>query len=389
MVDQRDDVPAPTRRSTPILGSSLDELRRTRTSVKWRFFDEDVLPVWVAEMDASTCPPVLTAVTDALTRGDTGYALPRELATAVAEFAQRCWDWQFDPSTAVNLSDVIAGVRELLWQRTGPVVVSPPCYDAFYSAIDSVGREVVTAPLGADLRLDLDALGVAFAAAGPGATYLLCNPHNPTGTVHTPAELSALARLADEHEVLVISDEIHAPLVHPGVTFTPYLAVPEAAAGVAIVSGSKAFNLAGLKAALAIPGERAHDTTRAIPEVATHSANQLAVIGQTAAFTHGEAWLEELLVELGERRALVRELLATHLPAVRMAPAEATYLAWLDCRELGIADPAAVFRTRGRVALSPGHAYDRENGAGWARLNLATSPEVLTEAVRRMASALT
>lgn len=374
----------------PILGSSLAQLRATRSSVKWRLFDEDVLPVWVAEMDSAPCPAVVSAVTAALTRGDTGYSLPLEFATAVSDFADRRWGWAFDPADAINLPDVIAGVRELLQVHPGnaPVVVSPPCYDAFYPAIESMGRETVKAPLRDDLRLDLDALRTAFVEAGPGAVYLLCNPHNPTGTVHTREELSALARLADEHQVRVISDEIHAPLVRPGVTFTPYLAVPEAGAGVAIVSGSKAFNLAGLKAALAVPGDRARDWTRAVPEVVAHSANHLAVIGQTAAFAEGDTWLDALLEELEQRRALVAGLLQQHLPQVRMAEAEATYLAWLDCRALGLTDPAAIFRRRGRVALSPGHAYDREHGAGWARLNLATSPEVLTEAVRRMASAL-
>lgn len=375
----------------PILGASIDELRGARTSVKWRAFPADVLPVWVAEMDSRPCPQVVDAVTSALHRGDTGYAWTSDYAEAVAGFAQRRWGWSPDPATMADVPDVMIGIEELLHRHVpaaAGVVVSPPVYDSFYGFIASVGRRLVTAPLGPEQRLDLEALQRAFVDAGPGGAYLLCNPQNPTGTVHTAAELAQLARLADRHGILVISDEIHAPLVQPGTTYTPYLSVPEAARGVALVSGSKAWNLAGLKAALAVPGADARSRLTALHEVVSHGANHLGVIAQTAAYTDGGAWLNQLLSEIAERRTLLEELLAQQLPQVRAVPASATYLAWLDCRALGFDDPARLFRERGRVALSPGFAYDPHGGAGWCRLNLATSPEVLTEAVRRMASAI-
>lgn len=376
----------------PILGMSVEELRSTRTSVKWRLFPADVLPVWVAEMDARPCAEVVDAITAALHRGDMGYAWTRDYAEAVAGFAQRRWGWSPNPAAMQSVPDVMIGIEELLHRHVpaaAGVVVSPPVYDSFYGFVASVGRRLVTAPLGADHRLDLDALRRAFVDAGPGGAYLLCNPQNPTGTVHSADELSRLARLADEHEILVISDEIHAPLVQPEATYTPYLAVPEAARGIALVSGSKTWNLAGIKAALAVPGDEAHGRLAALHEVVSHGANHLGVIAQTAAYTAGEGWLDQLLGEIAERRSLVERLLAEQLPAVRPVPAAATYLAWLDCRALEVEDPARLFRERGRVALSPGTAYDPHGGAGWARLNLATSPEVLEEAVRRMAAALT
>lgn len=375
----------------PILGATLDELRATRTSVKWRMFPPDVLPVWVAEMDARQCPAVVEAVTAAMQRGDTGYAWTSDYADAVAGFAERRWGWSPDPATMMGVPDVMIGIEELLHRHVpaaAGVVVSPPAYDSFFGFIASVGRRLVTAPLGPTQRLDLDALQRAFVAAGPGGAYILCNPQNPTGTVHTADELAQVARLADAHDILVISDEIHAPLVQPEVTYTPYLSLPDAARGVALVSGSKAWNLAGIKAALAVPGADASGRLRALHEVVGHGANYLGVIAQTAAYSAGGDWLDQLLGEVAERRALVEGLLAEKLPQVRAVPARSTFLAWLDCRALDTDDPAVLFRERGRVALTSGFAYDPDGGAGWARLNLGTSPEVLEEAVRRMAAAV-
>jgi len=373
-----------------ILGESLDELRRTRTSLKWQAFPDDVLPAWVAEMDARPCPPVVEAVSAALARGDTGYPVAGPFAAAFAGFAKRRWDWAVDPDAAMLVPDVMIGIEELLHALTGPaagVVVSPPCYDSFYGFVESVGRRLVEARLGPDQRLDLAGLEAAFVEAGPGSAYILCNPQNPTGTVHTPDELAAVARLADQHGVLVVSDEIHAPLVRPGTDFTPYLSVPEASAGIALVSATKAFNLAGLKAALAIPGSDAHDTLGRLHEVVTHGAGHLGVIAQTAAYESGSAWLDQLRDEIAENRVLLTRLLAASLPEVAVTPADATYLAWLDCRGLGLDDPAEVFLSRGRLAVSAGTRYDR-TATGWVRFNLGTSPAVIEEAVRRMAASV-
>lgn len=377
-------------RTEPILGASLDELRRTRTSVKWQAYGHEAIPVWVAEMDARPCPPVVEAVTSALGRGDTGYAWTAEYVRAATDFAKRRWDWSPDPGAAMSVPDVMSGIEALLVHnvpREAGVVLSPPCYDSFYGFVAATGRRLVKAPLGADLRLDLDALDRAFVEAGPGGAYVLCNPQNPTGTVHTADELRALARLADERRILVLSDEIHAPLVQPGTTYTPYLSLPEAARGVALMSGSKAFNLAGIKAALAFAGPDAKERLAALPEVLTHGANHLGVIAATAAYDHGGPWLDQLLGELADRRRLLGELLAQRFPDVRPVPSQATFLAWLDCRGLGVDDPAATFR-RGGVIVSAGTWYDPDQGAGWVRFNLGTSPEVITAAVDRMAAAL-
>ncbi|MDT0200430.1 aminotransferase class I/II-fold pyridoxal phosphate-dependent enzyme [Nocardioides sp. AE5] len=376
-----------------ILGESLARLRATRTSVKWRFFEPEVLPVWVAEMDARPCPEVVEVVTTALHTGDTGYAWAAPYAAAFAGFSRRRWGWAPDPATMMLLPDVMIGIEEILHVLPGDaVVVSPPCYDSFHGFVASVRKRAVLAPLGLDHRLDAEALERAFIEAGPGAAYLLCNPHNPTGTVNTPDELAMLAALADRHGIQVISDEIHAPLTAPGATFTPYLQVPGAERGIAVVSASKSWNLAGLKAALAVPGPEA-SVLDELHEVVTHGANHVAVLAQTAAYAHGDVWLDRVNAEIAENRALLVDLLVRELPQVAVAPAEATYLAWLDCRALGLPgvgrdDPAAHFLEHGRVALASGLRYDPVGGAGWARFNLGTSPEVITEAVRRMVTAV-
>lgn len=377
-----------------VLGASLDELWSTRTSVKWRRWPRDVVPAWVAEMDALPCPAVVEAVSAAMARGDTGYTWVRPYAEAAGAFAKDRWGWSFDPSRARSAPDVMIGILDVLRVLTGPgdaVVVSSPVYNAFYGFIEGYGRRVVEAPLDDRFRLDPAALDRAFGEAtreGRRAAYLLCNPHNPTGTVHTAAELAALAALAHDHGVRVVADEIHAPLVLPGATFTPYATVPGGERAVTLFSASKAWNLAGLKCALAIPGGEADDVMRAIPEVATHGASHVAAIAHTAALTDGCAWLDELVRELDENRHHLARRLAAQAPGVAYRPPEATYLAWLDLRASGLGDdPAAALVRSARVGLSSGPEFGTQ-GRGFARLNFATAPEVLDIVLDRLVGGL-
>jgi cystathionine beta-lyase len=379
--------------SNPLTQLSLDQLRR-RTSEKWQRYPPDVLPVWVAEMDVTLPEAVVAALERALHMGDTGYATGTTYHEAFTDFAAWRWGWTPDPDHMRLVPDVMLGVVEVLKLVTGAgdaVVVNPPVYPPFYDFITHMDRRVVTAPLDDQHRLDLAALAAAFVAARAGgrpAAYLLCSPHNPTGTVHTRAELGAVAAVAREHGVRVVADEIHAPLVLAGATHVPYLSVRGAEGGFALLSASKAWNLAGLKVALAAAGpEAAHDLAR-MPEEVGHGAGHLAIIGHVAALQHGRAWLAAVLAQLDANRRLLGELLATRLPGVRSVPPAATYLAWLDCRSLGVGDdPAAVFFEHGRVALTSGRRFG-PGGAGHARFNFGSSPAVITEAVNRMATAL-
>jgi cystathionine beta-lyase len=379
----------------PLRALTLDRLRR-RTSMKWRTHPAEVLPLWVAEMDVPLARPVVRAVTDAMELGDTGYPAGTAYAEALAAFAGKRWGWDdLAVERTAIVPDVMLGVVEMLKLVTGPgdpVIVNPPVYPPFYQFVTHLDRRVVEAPLGTDLRIDAQVLEDAFrrAVAGGGrAAYLLCSPHNPTGTVHTDGELAAVAALAERYGVRVVADEIHAPVVAEGVRFVPYLSVPGAERGLSLMSASKGWNLPGLKAALALAGPGAAGDLARMPEEVGHGPSHVGVIAHTAALREGTAWLDAVLAGIDENRRLLTDLLAAHLPGVVHHPGEATYLAWLDCRALGLGDdPAQAFLHRGRVALSPGPDFGT-GGAGHVRLNLATSPEVITEAVRRMAAALT
>ncbi|MGL5929374.1 MAG: MalY/PatB family protein [Dermatophilaceae bacterium] len=379
----------------PILDAGEASLRRDRSSVKWRAYSPDVLPLWVAEMDAAPCPAVVEAVTAAMGRGDTGYGWSARYVESFAAFAANRWSWSVDPATARVVADVMIGVSETLRLVTdpgGPVVLSPPVYNAFYDFLDAIGREAVEAPLTSSGRLDLDTLEAAFRAATQAharVAYLLCSPQNPTGVTHSREELSAVADLAGHYHVQVVADEVHAPLTLPGSpAFVPYLTVPGGQHGISVISPSKGWNLAGLKSAVVVAGEAAMGVLSRLHEVHTHGSSHLGAIAHVAAMDDGGEWQMRLLYELAANRDLLGVLLAEHLPEVGYRPMEATYLAWLDFRAYGLGDdPAEVLRRRGRVALSSGPSFGRTAGRGFARLNIATSPEVLEDAVRRIAAA--
>lgn len=384
------------------------EVLRRRTSAKWREAPQDVLPLWVAEMDVMLAEPVARALHDAVALGDTGYAHGRVYQEALCDFAAARWGWSFPPARAALVPDVMRGVVELLRLVTAPgsaVVVTPPVYPPFYAFVEHMGRRVVEAPLSPAGRLDPasleDALGAA-AGAGPAA-LLLANPHNPTGAVHSMDELQQVASLAGRFAVRVVADEIHAPLVLSGARFTPYLSVPGTADAFSLMSASKGWNLAGVKAAVVVAGEEAAGDLARMPEEVSHGPSHLGVVAHTAALRHGGDWLDDVLAALDRNRSLLGDLLLRYLPDIRWRPPEGTYLAWLDCRGLAVdgeaagghgdtpgqvragRGPAAAFLDEGRVLLSPGSAFG-PGGEGFVRLNFAASSVTLTDAVRRMST---
>lgn len=385
---------------------TLEQLR-LRTSMKWRAHPADVLPLWVAEMDVHLPPTVAEALRRAVDNGDTGYPCGTALAEAVSEFAARHWDWDdLEVGRTALVPDVMLGIVEVLrlvTDRGDAVVVNPPVYAPFYAFVAHDGRRVIEAPL-AEGRIDLGALAEAFSRARAthgNVAYLLCNPHNPTGAVHTPEELRAVAELARGYGVRVVSDEIHAPVILPGSRFTPFLTVPGAENAFALTSASKAWNLSGLKAAVAIAGPEAAADLDRMPEEVGHGASHLGVIAHAEAFRSGADWLDATLSGLDANRKLLGELVAEQLPSVKYPWPQGTYLAWLDCRALGIDEeesdglavvadlsgPARWFLEHARVALSSGHVFGT-GGAGHVRLNFATSRAILTEALSRMGRAL-
>jgi cysteine-S-conjugate beta-lyase len=368
------------------------EVLRQRRSAKWQTYPADVLPLTVAEMDFALAAPIADALREAVERSDVGYAkaVP-DLGRALAGFASSRWNWDLDPASVTAVTDVGVGVVELLRVLTrqgDAVAISPPVYPPFFDWVAEAGTRLLEVPLACDAagwRLDLAALEAAFATHP--AAYVLCNPHNPVGRVHSADELAALVRLARIYRVAIVSDEIHAPLVLPGATFTPLLTVPGAAeVAVSVLSASKAWNLAGLKCAAGVTAApRMAAVTARLPADTRWRIGHFGVISAVAAFTAGGSWLDQLLLTLDHRRLLLCDLLRQRLPMLTWHPPEATFLAWLNCTALGADDRAQErFLDHGRVALEPGLRFGAA-GSGYARLNFATSPGILDEATARMA----
>lgn len=365
---------------------------RKRRSQKWVGYPEDVLPLFVAETDVLLAPAIQERLADAVADGDTGYFAEIERFAGVCARYYSRFGYEVPEDSVVPVNDVGVGVREsiarILPAGSG-VVYTPPVYMPFAPWIRRVGMSPVAVPLlnydGENPQLDLEGIGRAFADGARGV--LLSHPHNPTGVLHSAEELAALADLAARYDAVVISDEIWAPLTMPDVEFRSFLAASATArdVGLAISSASKAFNLAGLKCAFVINGNP--DKFDVQRSALSGAVGHFGALAGEAALTRSLDWLDELRAAMSSNLDLMEELLAEHLPHARWRRPDAGFVAWLDLRAYpGLGDdPAEAFLKEGRVALSNGPAFGSQ-GKGFARLNFACSPELLTEAFTRMGS---
>ena len=371
----------------------------SRPGIKWGRHGSEVLAAWVADMDVEIPEVVLSAVRDRIDSGGLGYDFYDEPIPVFHAFADRmrtAFDWDVDPDDVLRLHDVIQGLQWSLETLTEPgdgIVVQTPIYPPFITSVEDMGRRIVPNPLQrteAGWQMDFDHLE-EVAASGDVSTLLLCLPHNPCGVVLSSDELRRLAELADEHDLLVISDEIHADLVYAPGRHVPAASVSEAAAQrtVTVTAATKSFNMAGLRLAFVhTASERYGPPLKAIPKRLLGGINVLGQVATVAGWQHGQAWLDELVAGLDHNRMVLAELLARRLPEVGYLPPASTYLAWLDCTRLGLGDdPAAHFLDVGKVAVNSGLAFGL-GGEGHVRLNFATSPEVLEMVVDRMADSL-
>ena len=374
---------------------SLAELRR-RTSVKWRQYPSDVLPLPVAEMDFPIATPIADELRNLIGRSDTGYLGPYpELFEAFSDFADWLWSWRPDPSQMRIATDVGVGVVEVLRTLIEPgdrVVINAPIYDNMWRWVNEVKAGLVNVPLreaGMTYALDLDALESAYSSGAK--VHILCHPHNPVGILFTKADLQKIAELAHKHGVIVISDEIHAPLTYDKGDFHPFLSVSESAraVGITVTSASKSFNIAGLKCALVITeSPTLREKINAMPISVAFRASLFGAAAATVAFRDCRDWLAGALDSLAANRILIGNLINSLLPSIGYRAPDFGYLAWLDLTALNLGDdPSKTILERGRLALNAGTMYSPAHPQ-FARLNFGTSPEIITEAFHRIARSL-
>jgi cystathionine beta-lyase len=374
-----------------------EDVLRQRTGEKWQQYPPDVLPLWVADMDYPFAEPIRRRLQRALDVGDTGYPMhprPTRLPALFAERAQRRYGWTIEPRRVELISEVVQGMYVAIHQFSEPgdgVIVQTPIYPPFLSSVTNLGRRLLANPLRetpAGFAVDVDGLR---AHAANARMLLLCNPHNPTGRVLRRDELDAIARIAVEHDLVIVADEIHADLVYRGGRHVPIASLsPEVAERtITLTAGSKAFNIAGLRVGLAIFGSEA--LRRRFVAFERHlrgGLGSLGILALEAAWSHADPWLAEALAYLEANRDYVASFVAAELPGVRHFTPEGTYLAWLDCRALDLApSPHRFFLECAQVGLSDGPTFGPP-GEGFVRLNFATSRPLLARALEQMAKAL-
>lgn len=386
-------------RNPPVdLDAVSPAIKRPSLGEKWSTYPKEVLPLWVADMDFPIAEPIRRALVRAVDRSDIGYPVhpaPTDLPEITAARMRSRFGWSPDPALVEVLSDVVQGIFVALSQFSSEgesVIVQTPIYPPFMSSVRAMERRLITNPLEfSESGYRVDLAGLQACVESDTRLLLLCNPHNPSGRVLTRDELVGIAEVARANDLIVVCDEIHADLVFSGAQHIPFASISEDAASrsITLTAGSKAFNMAGLRTAVAIFGSAA--LKRRFNQLPRHLRGGIGTLGIEAlrvAWLHAQPWLDDVVAYLETNRALVAAFVAEELPGVVHHPPEATYLAWLDCRALGLEPtPYRYFLERGGVALSEG-AHFGDDGVGFTRINFATSRSLLYEGLERIAKSL-
>jgi cystathionine beta-lyase len=378
--------------------------RRGTECVKWdtlgeRFGRADALPMWVADMDFATLPEVQQAIVDRARHPIYGYTvLPPDYAAVVGGWLERRHGWHPDPDALVHVNGVVRGLAIAVAAFTAPgdsILVLAPTYHPFEAVTSQQGRTLIESPLvwsGGEYTIDFDGIR-AILNQTKVAAAIVCSPHNPTGRVWRRDELVTLGTLLLEHGVLVLADEVHSDLIYPEFHHIPFASVSHdfAMRSVTFVAASKTFGLAGLNTSVAvIPSPELRERFSGLQSaVGSGLVNTFGMAAMLAAFRHGDEWVDQLMAYLAVTRDYVLGRFAREIPGIRAVPPQGTYLLWLDCRGLGLADDQLhrfMVEDAG-VALSEGSGFG-PTGSGFERMNLAMPRELIAKGMDQLADAV-
>jgi cysteine-S-conjugate beta-lyase len=376
--------------------------RNNTHSVKWDavgkvFGKDDVLPMWVADMDFHPPKAVTDALKDRIDHGIFGYTfVPMSVTETIQDWMKKRHDCEFKKSSILFSEGVVPSISTAIrayTEKGDKVLVHSPVYTPFFNMVKNNDRTLVTSNLVVENgRFEMDFADFEAKLQDGVKLFILCNPHNPGGRVWTKDELEKIGDLCVKHDVLIVSDEIHSDLV-----FKPHVHIPIATIKeefreitTTFIAPSKTFNLAGLQAsAVLIPNKELKAKFKEVQEQqGFFTLNTFGIAGMEAAYRYGEEWLEQLLVYLDENMKITTDFIAEHLPALKPMKADATYLLWIDCRELGLSDEEIKNQLleKGKLGLEPGTKYG-EGGEGFVRMNLACPRETLYEGLERLKKA--
>jgi cystathionine beta-lyase len=386
---------------------SFDEVvdRKGTWSMKWddkplesTFNNSEVLPLWVADMDFKVAPAITKAIQKVVDHGIFGYSVTNEPNKALANWMNHRHDWEIDTKWITNTPGVVFALNIAVQTFTKPgdsILIQRPVYYPFTDAIENNGRKVVSNSLvgdGIDYNVDFE--DFEEKAKDPNTTmFFLCSPHNPLGKVFTADELKRMLDIAFENNLTVVADEIHGDLIMPGVEYNTVGNLGEEYANkvVTCLAPSKTFNLAGTQwSGIVIPDElKRHQFRRTIEQLGYNNLNPFSFAAVIAAYNESEDWLDEVIDYVYNNYLYLKETFESELEGVQVLDLEATYLAFVDFRGLGISDEELqnLITHKANVGLDAGNWFGKE-AEGFMRFNLACSREVLEEAVRRIIKVL-
>ncbi|KQL44807.1 cystathionine beta-lyase [Brevibacillus choshinensis] len=364
-----------------------------------RFGVSDAIPMWVADMDFKSPPPVMEALRQRVEHGIYGYTYrPDSYSEAIVDWVKRRHHWSIDRKWIAHSPGVLAALSAIIHsfsQHGDKVIIQTPVYHPFSRTIKSLGREVVNNPLQLESgRYTMDFADLEAKIDSTVKILVLCNPHNPVGRVWTQDELTMLGQICIKNNILVVSDEIHCDVVYKGHKHIPFASISEEFAdhSITCIAPSKTFNVAGLQTScIIIPNEKWRDIfNQSINSLNIGSPNTFGIIAGEAAYRYGEEWLEQVIDYLQGNLDFLVRYFRENIPQIKVIQPESTYLVWLDCRELGVATEQIdkFMLNKARVAMNEGYIFG-EDGIGFMRMNIACPRSILARSLHQIEEAVT